>query len=88
MPGDHSSLSVSTGTGIFLCVAGKMKLFAAAQKIRRYFQLGNAFIKMNYSLLRKKRYLASGKRFHLNLYRNCEEKMKNHENTSVYFEDS
>lgn len=43
---------------------------------------------MNYSLLRKKRYLASGKRFHLNLYRNCEEKMKNHENTSVYFEDS
>jgi len=29
-----------------------------------------------------------GKRFHLNLYRNCEEKMKNHENTSVYFEDS
>ena len=66
MPGDHSSLSVSTGTGIFL-YSRKNELFAAAKK---------------------KRYLASGKRFHLNLYRNCEEKMKNHENTSVYFEDS
>lgn len=41
---------------------------------------------MNSSLLRKKRHLASGKRFHLNLYKNCEE--KNNENTSVYFEDS
>ena len=54
MPGDHSSLSVSTGTGIFLCVAGKMKLFAAAQKNQAVFSVG--------------------KRFHLNLYRNCEEK--------------
>ena len=61
MPGDHSSLSVSTGTGIFL-YSRKNELFAAAKK--------------------------SGKRFHLNLYRNCEEKIKNHENTSVYFEDS
>ena len=31
VPGDHSSLSVSTGTGIF-CTAEKNELFAAAIK--------------------------------------------------------
>ena len=57
MPGDHSSLSVSTGTGIFL-YSRKNELFAAAIK--------TVFSKWETLSL----------------------KMKNHENTSVYFEDS